>query len=50
MAYDHSTKIGNQGDVVKHAVHYNCIGDLQILIELFHRFDLLRRNGSDAQP
>lgn len=28
MAYDHSTKIGNQGDVVKHSVVHNCVLDL----------------------
>ena len=25
MAYDHSRKIGNQGDVVKHSALYNCV-------------------------
>jgi 23S rRNA A2030 N6-methylase RlmJ len=25
MVYDHSRKIGNQGDVVKHSVLYNCV-------------------------
>ena len=28
MAYDHSAKIGNQGDVVKHSVLHNCVLDL----------------------
>lgn len=28
MAYDHSTKIGNQGDVAKHAVLYNCVREV----------------------